>query len=71
MSGLVLTVEIVAGTAERDAAASLAALAEKLGVIIEANHNGTRMWALPGDDVDAIMQEFVRERGLANYPDDF
>lgn len=68
MSGLVLTVEIVAGTAVRDAAADLSALAEKLGVIVEAAHNGVRMRAIPGNDIDAIIQEFVRERGVADYP---
>ena len=67
-TSLVLTVEIVAGTSETQAAIELQMLATDMGTIVEGNHNGIVMRARPGKDWQEVLRDFEREKRLSNYP---
>jgi phage terminase small subunit len=67
--GLILTVEIMAGTSEADAARALVQLADRTGVQSGSKHNGVEMFADPGDTTEDVMRRFERERDLQNYPE--
>lgn len=66
--GVFLTVEVMAGTSEAEAARDLLRLAQRLDILVEAKHNGTLMMAFPSDSVEDVVQRFDRERRLENYP---
>lgn len=67
-TSLVLTVEIVAGTSETQAAIELQMLATDMGTIVEGKHNGIVMRARPGKDWQEVFRDFEREKRLSNYP---
>ena len=45
-----IKVELFAGTDIRDAASDLCELADRFGALVEANFNGVKLWARPGDN---------------------
>lgn len=47
---LTFKVELFGGTDIRDAACDLCELANRVGVMVEANFNQVKLWARPGDD---------------------
>ena len=47
---LTLKLELFAGTDVRDAASDLCQLADRIGVLCEADFNGVKLWARPGDN---------------------
>lgn len=47
---IALKVEFLAGSEISEAAAELCELADRFGVLLEADFNGTRLLARPGDD---------------------
>lgn len=59
---LIVTVEIVAGTSETDAAIDMQTLATDLGAIVEGKHNGTVMRAKPGGNWQKVMRNFELEK---------
>lgn len=69
-ASLVLTVEIVAGTSETQAAIELQMLATDMRTIVEGKHNGITMRARPGEDWQDVLRDFERERRLNDYPQD-
>jgi len=58
---LTLKIELFAGTDVRNAACDLCELSNRIGVLVEANFNGVKLWARPGDNplklVDAFHQQ--------------
>ena len=67
-SDLMMTVQIVAGTSEENAAAELARLAERVRITVEAKHNGVTMIARPYQLARDVLAEFKRDQQLARYP---
>ena len=63
-SSLVLKVDILAGTREKQAAIEMAMLATDMGMIVESSHNGTTMRAWPGAGWEKTLEEFEREKRL-------
>ena len=57
MKNLCLKVEVVAGAVLQDAAAELCALADKLGLLCEADFNGVAMYAMPGDSAKNLANK--------------
>ena len=47
---LTLKVELSAGTHVQDAACDLCQLADRIGVLCEADFNGVKLWGRPGDN---------------------
>lgn len=45
-----LKVELFAGTDIRSATSDLCDFAERIGVMVEADFNGVKLWARPGDN---------------------
>lgn len=70
MTSLFLKVEVLAGSSEEATAADLARLAERLRIMVEADHNGVTMRAIPGQMPQDVLLTFQRERRLADYPQD-
>jgi hypothetical protein len=66
--GLVLSVEIFAGTSEDVAALEIATLATTLNLTVEASHNGVTMRAAPRQTPEHVLADFKRECRLQNYP---
>lgn len=50
LATLKLRVELFAGTDVRDASHELCQLADRIGALVEADFNGVKLWARPGDD---------------------
>lgn len=61
---ITLKLELFAGTDVRDAASDLCQLADRIGVLCEADFNGVKLWARPGDNplrlVDAYHEQLKR-----------
>jgi hypothetical protein len=55
---MTLKVELLAGTDVRDAACELCQLADRIGVLCEANFNGVKLWARPGDNPLRLAEAF-------------
>ncbi len=70
LSSLVLTVEIMAGTTDEQAAIELQMAATDMGMMIEANQRGITMRATPGADWKTTLQDFQRDERLSSYPTD-
>lgn len=70
LSSLVLTVEIMAGTHDKQAAIELTMMATDMGCIVEANQRGITMRAHPGADWQKTLQNFERDERIAQYPAD-
>lgn len=50
LHSLTLKVELFAGTDIRSASCDLCELAERIGALVEADFNGVKLWARPGDN---------------------
>ena len=70
MGSLFLEVEVLAGSSEESVAADLAALAERLRIIVEADYNGVSMIARPVQPAEDVLLQYRRDCRLANYPQD-
>lgn len=61
---ITLKLELFVGTDVRDAASDLCQLADRIGVLCEADFNGVKLWARPGDNplrlVDAYHEQLKR-----------
>lgn len=61
---ITLKLELFAGTDIRDAASDLCQLADRIGILCEANFNGVHLWARPGDNplrlVDVYHEQLKR-----------
>jgi hypothetical protein len=68
-SSLVITVEIIAGTSDKQAAMELAMLATDMQTIVEASQRGLTMRAWPGLGHEKTLTDFEREERLSNYPE--
>ena len=55
---ITLKVEPFAGTDIRDAACDLCELAGRVGVLVEAQFNGVKLWARPGDNPLKLVDAF-------------
>ena len=62
-----LKVEPIAGTDVRDVASELVQLAERIGVLCEANFNGVKLWARPGDNPLRLADAY-HEQLQSNLP---
>jgi hypothetical protein len=64
---LTLKVELFAGTDVRDAANDLCQLADRVGTLCEADFNGVKLWARPGDNplrlADSYFEQLKRPAG--------
>lgn len=49
LKSFILKVELFAGTDIKDAASDLCELSNRVGVLVEGNFNGVKLWARPGD----------------------
>lgn len=67
-SSLVLTVEIIAGTSDENAAVELQMLSTDMGVMVEAMQRDVKMRAFPGQDWQETLKDFQRHERLSNYP---
>lgn len=56
-----LSVDLFAGVTVNDAAHELCQLAERIGILCEANFNGVKLWARPGDDALLLAAAYDRE----------
>lgn len=65
---LCLKVEVIAGSSEGETALAMTQLADRLGILVETQHNDTTMRAWPGDEPEAVLRQFALERNLENYP---
>ena len=61
---LTLRVELFAGTDVRDAAIDLCELANRIGVLCEAEFNGVTLWARAGDDPGLLVEDFHKQMSL-------
>jgi hypothetical protein len=68
-TSLVLTVEIVAGTNDKQAAIELSMLATDMGTIVEAKQRNIKMRAFPHQRWEHTLTEFKRDERLSNYPE--
>lgn len=50
LRSLTLKVELFAGTDIRSASCDLCELSERIGALVEADFNGVKLWARPGDN---------------------
>ena len=55
---LMLKVERFVGTDVRDAAIDLCQLADRVGVLCEADFNGVKLWARPGDNPLRLAESY-------------
>lgn len=55
---LILRIELFAGTDVRDVAHDLCRLADRTGVLCEAECNGVKLWARPGDNPVRLLDAF-------------
>ena len=55
---LTLKLELFAGTDVRDAASDLCQLADRIGVLCEADFNGVKLWARPGDNPLRLVESY-------------
>ena len=58
LRSLILKVELLVGTSIHLAARDLCALAERLGVMVEANCNGVVLHVCPGDDPQTNIDKY-------------
>ncbi len=65
---LVLKVEIVAGTCDKQAAIELSMLATDIGTIVEASQRETTMRAFPGMGWEKVLSDFELDERLSQYP---
>jgi hypothetical protein len=56
-----LKLELFAGTDVRDAANDMCQLADRIGVRCEANFNGVKLWARPGDNPLRLVESYHTE----------
>lgn len=56
-----LQVELFAGTDITDAAQELCQLSGRVGALIEADFNGVKLWARPGDDAALLVASYHEE----------
>lgn len=61
LRSLTLNVELSPGTDIRDAASDLCQLADRIGVLCEANFNGVKLWARPGNNPLRLVDDFHRQ----------
>lgn len=61
LRSLTLKVELFAGTDVRDAAGDLCELANRVGVLIEADFNGVKLWARPGDSPQKLEDSYYEQ----------
>lgn len=69
LSSLVLTVEIVAGTSDKQAAIELQMLATDMGCLVEAKQRDITMRARPGEDWQNVLRAYELDEKLSNYPE--
>ncbi len=62
---IALKVEFLAGCEISEAAAELCELADRFGVLLEADFNGTRLLARPGDDWRKVVGYYDSRRRTA------
>jgi len=55
---MTLKVELFAGTGVREAACDMCELADRVGVLIEADFNGVKLWARPGDNPLKLVEAY-------------
>lgn len=55
---LTLKLELFAGTDVRDAANDLCQLADRIGVLCEADFNGVKLWARPGSNPLRLVESY-------------
>lgn len=55
---LTLKLELFVGTDVRDAASDLCQLAGRVGVLCEADFNGVKLWARPGDNPLRLVDSY-------------
>jgi hypothetical protein len=67
---LVLKVEILAGTSDKQAAIELSMLATDMGTIVEASQRGITMRAFPGMGWEKTLSDFERDERLNQYPEE-
>ena len=53
-----ITVDLLAGTSINDAASDLCELANRLGLLVEADFNGIKLWARPDDDPAELVSAY-------------
>lgn len=58
---ITLRLELFAGTDVRDAASDLCQLADRIGVLCEADFNGVKLWARPGDNPLRLVDDFHKQ----------
>ena len=58
LKSFTLKVEMFAGTDIREAASDLCELADRIGVRCEAQFNGVKLWARPGDNPLRLVEAF-------------
>lgn len=57
-SNIILRIEFLAGTDIKDAAIDICALANKLGVNVDAKFNDALLLAAPGSDPDVMLKHY-------------
>lgn len=61
LNTLTLKVELFAGTDVRDAACDLCTLANRVGVLVEADFNGVKLWARPDDNPLKLVDAYHKQ----------
>lgn len=56
-----LKVELFAGTEIRDVASELCQLADRIGVMCEAQFNSVKLWARPGDYPPLLVEAYEEQ----------
>lgn len=64
LRSITIHVELSAGTMVRDAACDLCSLSDRIGVLVEADFNGVKLWARPGDN--PLQLEAAYHRALSS-----
>lgn len=67
---IALKVEFLAGSEISEAAAELCELADRFGVLLEADFNGTMLLARPGDDWRKLVHQYDCRCRPAEYRTD-
>lgn len=55
---IILKVELIPGTDIDDAASDMCELANRVGTLVEANFNGVKLWARPGDKPLKLAEDY-------------
>ncbi len=67
MSTIRLKVEAFAGTGIEDVCRELCALADRVGILCEAEFNTVRVWAYPGTDPQQLVKAWRKQLELPEH----